>query len=87
LHELCAGHQLWKIDGPFMVRVIGTVVITELALVTEIDDVTPLLLTQLRRFLIMTVNRLEETWKRRAERKTATTVVTLLEDPRQLGIQ
>jgi hypothetical protein len=66
---------------------IRAVVITELALIAEVDDLTRFARVELGCLLFVAINRLEQTRKRRAEGKTATAVVAFLEDARQLRVE
>lgn len=66
---------------------IGAVVVTEFALIAEVDDLARFTRGELGRLPFVAIDRLEQTRKRWAERKAATTVVAFFEDARQLRIE
>jgi hypothetical protein len=66
---------------------IGAVVITELALIAEVDDLARFARVEKRRFLFVTIDRFEQTRKRGTERQTATTVVAFLEHAREFRVE
>jgi hypothetical protein len=61
---------------------IRTVVVTELALIAEVDDLACLARVEKRRILFMAIDRFEQARKRGAERQATTTVVTFIENAR-----
>ena len=60
LHQLRPAHQLGKVERPLVGRVIGTVVVAELALITEIDDLTGLTRGEVRGLLLVAIDRIEQ---------------------------
>ena len=59
LHDLGAAHEFRKVEFPIVRRVIGAVVVAELALVAEVDDLTCFTRVELRRLLFVAIDRLE----------------------------
>ena len=87
LNQLGPGHELGEIQGPLVRGVVRTVVVTELALITEVHDFLALGRGQLRGLLVVSVNRLEERGKRGAKGKTPSTVLAFFEDTRHFFVE
>lgn len=87
LYELRAGHQFGEVELPIVRWMVWTIVVTELALVTVVDDIARLRTRHLGSNLFVSIDRVEKARERGAQRQTTTTIVAFLEDTGEFPIE